>query len=157
MIVADHPPEPRHPVPVVLPLAAIVLSAVGVLTSALDCEVFSPPSDADHWTRARFGLLLDALTLERSRSIRLEVYESDEIIRAKRCRDTTDSEPQPEAQTRRARRGTRPPLSRSANQATDCLARSDYEQCQFLVLEKSSIPPSTPSDDVQTLPPNQRQ
>lgn len=105
--------EPAH---LSIPLALITVGAVGAVTAALDGEPFPPPDAARHWTRAQFGELLDALTQQRRRTIRLEVRESDgsvftEIINAGRgATEATDVTTPPNAQpdSRRARRG-RPP------------------------------------------------
>lgn len=106
-----------EPPTIELPRAVVTVSEMGVLSAAFDGIDVPPPIDTDHWNRARFGQLLDALTLERSRSIRLEVHESDgsvftEIIHAKRSGTGTDSRPEENRapQTRRARRSAPPRL-----------------------------------------------
>lgn len=99
-----------------LPLAVVTVREMGAVSATLDGIEVPPPTHAEHWSRAQFGELLDALTQERSRTIRLEVRESDgsvftEIIQASRGNpETADVEtpPAPEPDSRRARRG-RPP------------------------------------------------
>ncbi|WP_217132883.1 hypothetical protein [Leucobacter chinensis] len=84
-----------------------------MVSATLDGIDVPPPIHAEHWSRAQFGELLDALTQQRSRTIRLEVRESDgsvftEIIHAKRGNpETADmtTPPAPEPDSRRARRG----------------------------------------------------
>lgn len=103
--------------PVSLPLALITVGEMGAVTATLDGDDFPPAPFAPPWTRADFGALLDALTEHRSRTIRIEVRESDgsvftDIIKAQR--PTTTPAPAAEAQTpsatRRARRGRDPRL-----------------------------------------------
>lgn len=102
--------------PVSLPVAVITVGDMGVLTVTLDGDDFLPPPFAPPWSRSDFGGLLDALTEHRSRTVRVEVRESDgsvftDIIEARRR-----SAPQPEvasqvpAETRRARRSKEPRL-----------------------------------------------
>lgn len=105
-----------NPAPIRLPLAIVTVGEMGGASATLDGIDVPPPIYADHWSRAQFGELLDTLTQQRSRSIRLEVRESDgsvftEIIHAGRgTAEATKVTTQPAAQpdSRRARRG-RPP------------------------------------------------
>lgn len=92
--------------PVSLPLAVITVDSYGVLTVTLDGADYPPPSPTEPWTKPRFGELLDVLTADRTRTIRVEIHESDgstfiDIIRAARTPrpDLTDEPPTP----RRAR------------------------------------------------------
>lgn len=104
---------PRHatgPVPeetpVVLPHAVITVTETGALDVSIDgTEV--PPSEGEAWTRSTFGLLLDALTRDRTITVRIEVHESDgavftDIIRARRrsTREPPDTEAETEGGTR---------------------------------------------------------
>lgn len=92
--------------PVSLPLATITVDPYGVLTVTLDGAEYPPPSPTAPWTKGRFGELLDVLTADRTRTIRVEIHESDgstftDIIRAARTPhpDPTNGSPAP----RRAR------------------------------------------------------
>lgn len=112
--------EARKPEPplVELPLAVVAVREMGVVSATFDGIDVPPPIDIDHWSRARFGQLLDTLTQERTRSIRLEVRESDgsvftEIIYSRRGTakaPNTDEKPAVSSETRRARRGKPPRL-----------------------------------------------
>ena len=75
--------------PVSLPLAVITVDSYGVLNVTLDGAEYPPPSPTAPWTKGRFGELLDVLTADRTRTIRVEIHESDgsaftDIIRAAR-------------------------------------------------------------------------
>lgn len=92
--------------PVSLPLATITVDPYGVLNVTLDGAEYPPPSPTAPWTKGRFGELLDVLTADRTRTIRVEIHESDgstftDIIRAARTprSEPTDESPAP----RRAR------------------------------------------------------
>lgn len=108
----------RRPEPplVDLPLAVVTVGEMGAVSATFDGVDVPPPIDTDHWSRARFGQLLDVLTQERTRSIRLEVRESDgavftEIIYSRRGATSTPITEEKQSvspETRRARRG-RPP------------------------------------------------
>lgn len=112
------PPDGQHEsAPVSLPLAIITVGEMGAVTATLDGDDFPPAPFAPPWSRADFGTLLDALTEHRSRTIRIEVRESDgsvftDIVKAQRA--TTTPVPAAEAPdpsvTRRARRGRSPRL-----------------------------------------------
>ncbi len=103
-----------EPSPVSLPLAVITVGDMGVVTVTLDGDDFLPPPFAPPWSRANFGGLLDALTEHRTRTIRVEVRESDgsvftDIIEARR-RSSPQPETAPQAplDIRRARRSKEP-------------------------------------------------
>nr|WP_236586984.1 hypothetical protein [Brevibacterium casei] len=86
----SHSADPDE-TPVSLPLAIITVDTYGVLTVSLDGADYPPPSPTEPWTKDRFGELLDALTADRTRTIRVEIHESDgstftDIIRAARAR-----------------------------------------------------------------------
>lgn len=105
--------EKSEPPLVDLPLAVVTVGEMGAVSATFDGIEVPPPIYAEHWSRTQFGELLDTLTGQRSRSIRLEVRESDgsvytEIIHAgRRTTEATDVTAQPAAQpdSRRARRG----------------------------------------------------
>lgn len=111
----DESQTPEPPL-VDLPLAVVTVGEMGAVSASFDGKDVPPPIDTDHWSRALFGQLLDALTQERTRSIRLEVRESDgsvftEIIYSKRGATRASNTEEKQAaspETRRARRG-RPP------------------------------------------------
>ena len=105
-----------EPSPVSLPLAVIAVGDMGVVTVTLDGDDFLPPPFAPPWSRANFGGLLDALTEHRTRTVRVEVRESDgsvftDIIEARRrSAPQADTAPQAPPETRRARRLKEPRL-----------------------------------------------
>ncbi|MCT1607663.1 hypothetical protein M3B43_10105 [Nesterenkonia massiliensis] len=95
---SDQEPD----VPAVLPHVIItVTEPTGALAVTVDGEDFPAPEDGA-WSRARFGEVLDAVTEDRTRTVRIEVHETDgstftDIIRARR-RTLTDTEAeQPQA------------------------------------------------------------
>lgn len=93
-------PEPEA-TPVVLPHAVITATETGALDVTLD-GTDVPPPEGETWTRATFGTLLDALTRDRTTTVRIEVHESDgtvftDVIRARRR--TTPEPPDTEAKT----------------------------------------------------------
>lgn len=111
-------PDGQHEsAPVSLPLAVIAVGEMGAVTATLDGDDFPPAPFAPPWSRADFGTLLDALTEHRTRTIRIEVRESDgsvftDIIKKQRPTNTpapAAEVPEPSA-TRRARRGRTPRL-----------------------------------------------
>lgn len=99
-----------------LPSAVISVGEIGHLTVTLNGTEFQAPDLVKPWTRAQFGDLLDLLTLNRTRAIRIEVRESDgtvftDIIHPKQSINLSASQkaqPQPPSLPRRARR-SRPP------------------------------------------------
>ncbi|QBE47704.1 hypothetical protein [Leucobacter triazinivorans] len=114
---SNHGDETKLPL-VDLPLAVVTVREMGAVSVRFDGIEVPPPIHAEHWSRAQFGELLDSLTQQRSRTIRLEVRESDgsvftEIIHARRGNSetadmATPSAPEPDS--RRARRGHPPRL-----------------------------------------------
>lgn len=84
------PSDQEPDVPAVLPQVVItVTEPTGTLAVTVDGEDFPAPEDTRAWTRARFGELLDAVTGDRTRTVRIEVHETDgstftDIIRARR-------------------------------------------------------------------------
>ena len=90
--------------PVSLPLATITVDPYDVLTVSLDGAEYPPPSPTEPWTKGQFGELLDVLTADRTRTIRVEIHESDgstftDIIYAARA-----PRPEPVAQSPAPRR-----------------------------------------------------
>lgn len=84
---AHHEPEPDL-VPVVLPHVVIAVTETGELTATVDGEAFDPPPNGT-WTRGTFAELLDAITHDRTITVRVEVRESDgsvftDLIHARR-------------------------------------------------------------------------
>ena len=78
---AHNSTAPSHlPAPVALPFAIITVGEVGKVHVTLDGAEFFPPGARNSWTRAQFGELLDALTMGRTRTIRVEVRESDGTV-----------------------------------------------------------------------------
>ncbi|VEI02450.1 Uncharacterised protein [Acidipropionibacterium jensenii] len=101
----SHSGDPEE-TPVSLPLAVITVDSYGVLNVSLDGAEYPPPSPTEPWTKGRFGELLDVLTADRTRTIRVEIHESDgstftDIINVARTprSEPTDESPAP----RRAR------------------------------------------------------
>ncbi|TLP71922.1 hypothetical protein FEF27_11960 [Nesterenkonia sphaerica] len=82
------------------PVVIMVTEPTGTLAVTVDGEDFPAPEDAA-WSRARFGEVLDAVTEDRTRTVRIEVHETDgstftDIIRARR---RTLAEPAPEQES----------------------------------------------------------
>ncbi|MDR5713009.1 hypothetical protein [Nesterenkonia flava] len=79
-----------------------VTQPTGTLAVTVDGEDFPAPEGTRAWSHARFGELLDAVTGDRTRTVRIEVHETDgstftDIIRSRR-RTLTDTEAeQPQA------------------------------------------------------------
>ncbi|WP_229659566.1 hypothetical protein [Nesterenkonia alkaliphila] len=94
------PSEQELDVPAVLPHVVItVTDPTGTLAVTVDGEDFPAPEDGA-WSRARFGEVLDAVTEDRTRTVRIEVHETDgstftDIIRA-RPRTQAESAPEQE-------------------------------------------------------------
>ncbi len=94
--------------PLNLPVAIVTISEMGVVSVSVDGVSFDLPDQAGAWSRARFGELLDSLTLGRTRTVRIEVRESDgsvftDIIHAVRPKAVVDEPPPAENTLRRAR------------------------------------------------------
>jgi len=113
-------PSASEPSPVSLPLAVITVGDMGAVTVTLDGDDFLPPPFAPPWSRANFGGLLDALTEHRTRTVRVEVRESDgsvftDIIEARRrSASQTETAPQASPESRRGRRSKQPRLAEIA-------------------------------------------
>lgn len=104
---ADTPTPPL----VDLPLAIISVGEIGTVSVTIDGAELPPPNPPEHWSRARFGELLDALTLGRKRTIRIEVHENDgsvftDIIHAVRKVSTAVEVEQPSTMRRARHRPT---------------------------------------------------
>lgn len=94
--------EPEQ-APVVLPHVVITVAEAGALDVTADGAPFPPPQDGVAWTRNTFGSLLDAISQDRTISVRIEVRESDgnvftDIIRARRRTTPRPPETDPEEQ-----------------------------------------------------------
>ena len=77
MSIHHHHSADSGQTPIVLPLAVITVDTYGILTVTLDGAEYPPPSPTAPWSKARFADLLDTLTLDRTRTIRVEIHESD--------------------------------------------------------------------------------
>lgn len=77
MSIHHHHSADSGQTPVVLPLAVINVDSYGILTVTMDGAQYPPPSPTTPWGKARFADLLDALTLDRTRTIRVKVHEAD--------------------------------------------------------------------------------
>ncbi|WP_019482643.1 hypothetical protein [Arthrobacter sp. TB 23] len=63
--------------PVVLPHVIITVTEPGVLKVTVDGNPFPPPADEHIWTRNAFGILLNAITKDRTSAVRIEIRETD--------------------------------------------------------------------------------
>ncbi|MVT27432.1 hypothetical protein [Nesterenkonia alkaliphila] len=63
--------------PVTLPYARIIVEDRGRLRVTVDGEEYPPPEGKTSWVRADLGGLLDAVTEDRSRTVRVEISETD--------------------------------------------------------------------------------
>lgn len=82
-------PHKSEETPVVLPHVVITVTETGLLHVTVDGIDFPPPSEGETWTRSTFGTLLDAITADRTITVRIEVRETDgtvftDIIHARR-------------------------------------------------------------------------
>ncbi|WP_246126215.1 hypothetical protein [Nesterenkonia populi] len=90
-----------------------VTDPTGTMAVTVDGEDFPAPENEGAWSRARFGEVLDAVTEDRTRTVRIEVHETDgstftDIIRAHR---RTQAEPAPEqepSESARSKPGGKP-------------------------------------------------
>ena len=103
----NSPVETPSGSPSALPLAAITVNERGTMTVIYDGRDFPPPTPDASWSRARFGDLLDAISDQRTHTVRVEVHEFDgsvftEIFQAARPECATVKGQLPSA-TRRAR------------------------------------------------------
>lgn len=100
-----HPPDEA---PVVLPHVLIIVAQNGALDVTVDGTAFLP-SGNEEWTRSSFGLLLDAVTHDRTVAVRIEVREVDgtvftDLIHARKRTPPPPDDDTTGPQTRRARR-----------------------------------------------------
>lgn len=100
-----------EPVPTCLPRAVVTVGEIGAVSVMLDSVEFPPPNSYRPWTRAHFGALLDALTLGRTRTVRIEVRESNgsiftDIVHAVRTGAGVVEPPQPDTMRRARHRPT---------------------------------------------------
>ncbi len=63
--------------PVVVPHVIITVTGDGGLDVTVDGTPFPPPPDAPQWTRSTLGRLLDAITNDRTVTVRIEIRETD--------------------------------------------------------------------------------
>lgn len=87
--------------PVLLPHVIITVTETGVLDVTVDGTDFPPPSQGQAWTRDTFGTLLDAITADRTITVRIEVREADgsvftDIVRGRRRPPPEPPETEPE-------------------------------------------------------------
>lgn len=73
----NAPTDTPAPPLVDLPLAIISVGEIGTISVTIDGAELPSPNPPEHWSRARFGELLDAITLGRKRTIRIDVHEND--------------------------------------------------------------------------------
>ncbi|GAA1491021.1 hypothetical protein [Brachybacterium sacelli] len=93
--------------PVVLTHIIINVAETGALDVTVDGAQYPPPQEGIDWTRSTFGALLDAITVERTIAVRVEIHETDgsvftDIIRARRR--TTPPPPKTDPTGQRGRR-----------------------------------------------------
>lgn len=62
---------------VTMSLAIVTVGEFGYMTVIVDGHDFPPPAPGVAWGRATFGDLLDAISKDRTRTIRVEVHEFD--------------------------------------------------------------------------------
>ncbi|NOJ60325.1 hypothetical protein [Arthrobacter sp. 260] len=89
--------------PIMLPHAVVTVAEAGVLDVTVDGSPFLPPADGQAWTRRSFGVLLDAITEDRTTAVRIEVRETDgsvftDIIHSGRRTPPKPPEADPEKQ-----------------------------------------------------------
>lgn len=99
--------------PVELPHVLVTVAADGTITATVDGTPFASP-DANAWTRATFGPLMDAITRDRTIAVRVEVRESDgsvftDILRTRKPRRAAAPSETPVPETRRSRHARRVP------------------------------------------------
>ncbi|HAQ60259.1 MAG TPA: hypothetical protein DCR63_07900 [Microbacterium sp.] len=88
-----------------LPHAVITVTEGGALDVTLD-GTDVPPPEGEAWTRATFGPLLDVLTRDRTITVRIEVYESDETVFTDVIRARRRTRPEPSDTEAEDERGT---------------------------------------------------
>lgn len=65
------------PIPVTLPHVIVTASPDDVLTVTVDGQPYEPPPGQEPWRRSAFGTILDGLSDQRRRAVRVEVREAD--------------------------------------------------------------------------------
>lgn len=93
--------------PIVLTHVVIAVTEAGALDVTVDGAPYPPPQEGVTWTRSTFGVLLDAITADRTITVRIDVHETDgsvftDIIRARRR--ATPSPPKTDAEGQRGER-----------------------------------------------------
>lgn len=123
-----NPLRPRRPhqtgepdAPVELPHVLVRVAPDGTLTATVDGTPFPGAAESGAWTRATFGPLMDAITQDRTITVRVEVRESDgtvftDIIHARKPPRTAVPPDKPTHRARRQRHTRRP---RSVDATTD--------------------------------------
>lgn len=96
--------------PIILPRAVITVTDTGVLNVNIDGTPYPPPTDGPAWTRRAFGVLLDAITEDRTTAVRIEIRETDgsvftDIIRT--GRRTTPKPPEADPEKQRGKHDTK--------------------------------------------------
>lgn len=94
--------------PIALPLAVVTVGELEAITVTIDGFAFTPKSPDAEWSRSRFDDVLDAITENHGRTVRVEIHESDgsvftDIIRAVRA-EPAKPEPVAAVATRQVRR-----------------------------------------------------
>lgn len=115
-----NPLRPRRPhptgepdAPVELPHVLVRVAPDGTLTATVDGTPFPAAAESGTWTRATFGQLMDAITQDRTLTVRVEVRESDgtvftDIIHARKPPRTAVPPDKPTHRARRQRHTRRP-------------------------------------------------
>lgn len=82
-----NPVRPRQPqqtgesnAPVELPHVLVRVAPDGTLTATVYGTLFPAAAESGAWTRATFGQLTDAITQDRTITVRVEVRESDGTV-----------------------------------------------------------------------------
>ena len=107
------PSDDENTAAVELPHVLVTVADDGTLTASVDGAPFASP-DANAWTRATFGPLMDAITQERTIAVRVEVRENDgsvftDILRTRKPRRAMTPSESPVPETRRSRHARRVP------------------------------------------------
>lgn len=89
----------------VLPHVIITVTETGALDVTVDGDPFPPPAEGQVWTRGTFGGLLDAITKDRTVTVRIEVRESDGTVFTDLIHARKPTPPQPAQAEPRQPRG----------------------------------------------------
>lgn len=101
--------------PVLLPHVVVAVAENGTLDVTVDGTPFPPPQQDSAWTRSTFGELMDAVTVDRTVAVRIEVHETDGSVFTDLVRARRPERPEPtevEDAENRGRGGENPPASR---------------------------------------------